>query len=545
MKRLNLNSIAALGLAFLLLGPWDASAALLVQSKDESLGDLLWTKPRIYVTNTGTSPESLRRIRYYFTPTPGKTPQVNLWDPSGATAVIYTETSARSYVEVDLGSVILQPGEALRYGNGILFGLHNSDWSNWTKTDDWSAVAVSDQVVSNPRVVLIDSAQKTTNGTNGSTVLTDAPGCWESYGVLAKTMLNAGDRFKSQGSIQSGDTMLLGYNAYIENGAAYALGNMTLRDRAVVERDALAGGFQFLGADVHVGGVTAAGSNQIPACAVILPTGNLTIGSLDVILNPWTTRILAPGIYNNLDVGYGSTLVLSSGTYVFNSMQVRADGKLRLTSGRDPVKLDIAGNFQFGDRATMIFDGEVLPRRLHVTAYGTGTSIVSWDAVLQGTLSAPRANVLLRSRSKVIGGVVAGSVTAEPDAVVQWAPRVDPINLPPTLLLSTLMVPYGWSAAIHLTDIQVQDADTPLDQIVITVKSLPAIGIITKESSALAIGSTFTLFDLEMLRVEYQHTNAGATTDSFGIEVSDGVNKVAGTFRVQITSPILVGWNLQ
>jgi hypothetical protein len=92
------------------------------------------------------------------------------------------------------------------------------------------------------------------------------------------------------------------------------------------------------------------------------------------------------------------------------------------------------------------------------------------------------------------------------------------------------------------------DSDTPSDQLVYTVRSLPAGGTLQLDSTTLAVGSTFSQADVADGRVTYRQSGAEVATDSFTWTLSDGSNTLpatgAATFAITVTAvndlPVIV-----
>ena len=82
------------------------------------------------------------------------------------------------------------------------------------------------------------------------------------------------------------------------------------------------------------------------------------------------------------------------------------------------------------------------------------------------------------------------------------------------------------------------DSDTATDQLVYTVRSLPAGGTLQLDSTTLAVGSTFTQADVADGRVSYHQNGAEGATDSFTWTLSDGSNTLpatgAATFAIAV-----------
>jgi hypothetical protein len=89
------------------------------------------------------------------------------------------------------------------------------------------------------------------------------------------------------------------------------------------------------------------------------------------------------------------------------------------------------------------------------------------------------------------------------------------------------------------TQLVTTDSDTANDQLVYTVRSLPAGGTLQLDSTTLAVGSTFTQADVAGGRVTYHQNGAEGATDSFTWTLSDGSNTLpatgTATFAITVT----------
>jgi hypothetical protein len=83
------------------------------------------------------------------------------------------------------------------------------------------------------------------------------------------------------------------------------------------------------------------------------------------------------------------------------------------------------------------------------------------------------------------------------------------------------------------------DGDTAADQLVYTVRSLPAGGTLQLDSTTLAVGSTFTQADVADGRVTYHQNGAEGATDSFTWTLSDGSNTLPATGTAPFSITVL------
>lgn len=525
MKNIKLLQLSARALVALALASTAAMAALQVNFRDEGGSDALWAKPRIFITNTGTNTSTIASVRYYFDKVPGKTPALEVWDAGGAPGYI-VDAGAQYYAEINLGGTQLAAGQSLRWGNGILFGLHNTDWSAWNKTGAISiTVQSSDQIIPPP------------NPPNNDQVINSiGSDCWENYAVLAKNSLQLLDRSLINGTVGSATAIQLGADSDVNQGSIFSNGTITLQDRTYVGGDVRSTTNIIQGVQVQVTGAVNPYSTNVPTCAINAPQGTATGGTVNITVAQGTTYTLVPGTYKNVEVGYNATLILSEGQYVFNSLTVREDAGIRLTAGNLPVKVLSVNPFIFKDRSRVTMDGQEAARRLQLTSVSTGVSLIAYDARLKGTFAAPVGTIQLQARAAVTGGVVAASISGDYDAQVSWAPRLATINLPPTIMVNPLMVRTGTSAPINTSHIQVLDPDTQLNLIRITYKYPPMGGYLTKNGLTLSPGATLTVAEITTGQIAFVHTASSVVGDLVWFEATDGVNTVLFKLTVTITN---------
>lgn len=522
MKILKLASITARSLSILALASTTALAALEVSVRDEGSGDALWAKPRIFITNTGNAPSTISSVRYYFNKVSGKSPALEVWDAGGAPGYI-VDGGSQYYAEINMGGLQLAAGESLRWGNGILFGLHNTDWSAWNKSTPTTVTVQSN-----------DQSYPPPNPPDNDEVINSiGSDCWENYALLAQTSITLLDRTLVTGTAASAGTIILGTDSDVNQGSLYGLGTIGLQDRTYIGGDVRSAAAINQGQSVQVTGVIAPYSSNVPQCAVNAPSGSATPGTTAIYVPQDGTQELAPGTYGIVEVGYNATLVLNAGQYVFGSLLVREDAGIRLTSGNLPVKVLSVNPFSFKDRSRITMDGQEAARRFQLTTVSSGTSLIGYDTRLKGTYAAPSGTVQLLDRASVTGGIVAKAIQGNYDAQAQWAPRLSVINLPPTVVLSPLQIAASSTTAITTNQIRILDSDTPLDQIRITYAQLPMGGHLTKNGQTMNVGETFTIADIEANRIQFVHVSPSVIGDLVLFDATDGVNTVR--FRLSIT----------
>lgn len=523
MKKRNVLSVSARMIGILAFLSTSTLAALQVNYRDEGSGDAQWAKPRIFVTNTGNASSTISSIRYYFDKVSGKNPVLEVWDAGGAPGII-VDAGAQYYAEINMGGVQLAAGESLRWGNGILFGIHNSDWSAWNKT---GAVSISvqsvDQVIPPP-----------TPPNNDDVINSIGSDCWENYAALGKTTVQLLDRAVVNGSVGSAGTIQINTDADVNQGSLYANGAINLLDRVYVGGDVRSANAINRGTGVQITGTTASYST-VNNCAVNAPTGTATGGTTNITVAQNQTLTIPPGTYGAVEVGYYGTLVLSAGQYVFSSLNVKEDAAIRLTTGNQAVKVLTIAPFVFGNRSRVTMDGQDAPRRFQITSVSTSTSTIGYDARVKGTIAAPSSAIQILDRAIVTGGVVASSINGGYDTQINYAPRLATVNLPPTVQVIDMTVPTMSTTSITAANIIVTDPDTPLDQIVMKYVTAPMGGYLTKNGITMAPGSTFTLAELASGQIAFKITYAQVSRDLIWFEAFDGVNTVRFRLMINIT----------
>ena len=118
---------------------WAQSAVVHSIEKTDSGSTL---QPQLILENTDSTTITGFELRYWFTVDDNKTPLYDLYSPlndsAGGTVTISLENlSGNLWVaHIYVTAVELDYGEQHYWGNGVQFGLHYSDYSDWDRTDD-------------------------------------------------------------------------------------------------------------------------------------------------------------------------------------------------------------------------------------------------------------------------------------------------------------------------------------------------------------------------------------------------------------------------
>lgn len=86
----------------------------------------------------------------------------------------------------------------------------------------------------------------------------------------------------------------------------------------------------------------------------------------------------------------------------------------------------------------------------------------------------------------------------------------------------TLKIPPGDKPYIRTNLLLSNDVNNTAEQLLYTLISLPAAGVITKDNTALTVGTTFTQDDINKDKIRYVHNGSSEGEDSFVFDVRDG-----------------------
>ncbi|XP_060634878.2 FRAS1-related extracellular matrix protein 3 [Anolis sagrei] len=108
-------------------------------------------------------------------------------------------------------------------------------------------------------------------------------------------------------------------------------------------------------------------------------------------------------------------------------------------------------------------------------------------------------------------------------------------NQPPQITNAGFTVFEGGSFLLTNSQLDATDKDTDTDRIVFTVMEAPQHGHLRYlEEGVMAQGESFLLDDIVNGRISYQHNGDEITSDSFQLEVSDGVHQVPITVKIAV-----------
>lgn len=159
-------------------------------------------------------------------------------------------------------------------------------------------------------------------------------------------------------------------------------------------------------------------------------TGNdVTVAAVDGGAYPADLR---PGHYGRVRIEAGAEIVLTSGEYSFDALVVAEGAVVWLDpcdaagdEGNDPIALRVLRDFEIGPGAEFAFIDPATnsTRDIEIMVLRKGRLTIPEDAIVRGTLLAPRAKVTFREGSRLEGAVFADRLRFEPGVAVVYHER--------------------------------------------------------------------------------------------------------------------------
>ncbi|MEX0876895.1 MAG: right-handed parallel beta-helix repeat-containing protein [Phycisphaerales bacterium] len=188
-------------------------------------------------------------------------------------------------------------------------------------------------------------------GADGSLTLNDDSTFSE--GVFAGGSLTARYRIKVEGILHAGGSMSVLHDSVIK-GTVQAGGSMSIADRVNIGGDVYAAGAMSLSPHAIVGGevypYTASPNTWVRPS---VPRPDFLPGNITVKVNNWQSRQQDPGNYGSLELGFGSTIQLSSGDYHFSSINAKTDSVFQIDDSDGPVNIYVSGTVLLDHRAVI------------------------------------------------------------------------------------------------------------------------------------------------------------------------------------------------
>jgi hypothetical protein len=228
-----------------------------------------------------------------------------------------------------------------------------------------------------------------------------------------------------------------------------SVGDVVLRDRVRVDGSATSQGIITANNTVVITGTRTEHATLTPPTTIARPVD--FVGGTDIIRNANAPGAApSPGSYGRVDIKSGSGLTLSAGKYYFDSVNIETNAKLTLNTAGGPVFVFVRDGFnykgvlQYSGSAAKVFFGVF------------GTTMVSLETVLKGTVVAPNATLRLAPAFKTFDGAFFGkAIQVEPDLTINHVPFAhwaDIFPVVPSVVCVTRFTDTNFSAKFAYTN---------------------------------------------------------------------------------------------
>ncbi len=408
-------------LIFSLLQFAEADISLRVFTRDEALYENNISKPRFYIQNYGTVPLSNFYCYYYFSTDDSKTPQAEDYYTPDASISLENLGSGNYRVKVLFSGITINPGQTLPDPEGVVIGLHYTDWSAWDKNNDYSNTRTSSFAL-NGKIPVYSSSGDLIYGNDPGTPETPSQPPQintetANYAILSTefTDLRDGSEVKggdagSKGYIEAGCDVVV-------RGSLFSGGNMFLRERAHIYKDVAA-----INEIREQNGIIVDGSKRSNAQLQIPSINSVTVtpGTIDTNIPNNSICTLYPGNYRDVQVFSRTIITLMPGDYVFNQFRIEPHVTIILkVSNSQRINIRSAGEVRFADSTQMIFEGDTaFPYSINIETAQTGEMFIGNDCQIYGSITAPNAEVHVYSRTLYYGTIFGKKVVIERGSIV-------------------------------------------------------------------------------------------------------------------------------
>ncbi|SCA62915.1 hypothetical protein SCG7109_AF_00010 [Chlamydiales bacterium SCGC AG-110-M15] len=120
--------------------------------------------------------------------------------------------------------------------------------------------------------------------------------------------------------------------------------------------------------------------------------------------------------------------------------------------------------------------------------------------------------------------------------------NINAVNDDPVLMtIEDLQIDPGDEPSLLKHKLFAYDPDSPTDEVVYTLETVPSYGMLKKNGYGLGLGATFTQEDINSGNMTYAHDGGDSTEDGFALSISDGQggNVTHTNFNVHITALIV------
>ncbi len=277
----------------------------------------------------------------------------------------------------------------------------------------------------------------------GGPVGNNAPsgGVYAGSGLTAPDGVLGGGTFFEAGGASTGRIVMGGPFVGLGNGSVVAGnldagGDVFLGVGSLVTGDLTAPGLVLLDPGASVAGVTTIGPSATVSPVAMPSTGPLPVGTTNVATSAGDlVRTLMPGAFGDISLVNGSTLNLSAGSYVFNSLTAGNGLVLAMDLTGGGVSIFIESNVAIGNDAAMTTIGSGSAYAYTNADWAIGNS-GNWT----GTIYAPTGALSAGSDFSITGNLHAHSVNIGSDSTVTGTPidSPPPVPAPPAILLGAI-----------------------------------------------------------------------------------------------------------
>lgn len=348
---------------------------------------------------------------------------INLTESGGSTNV--TESGASDAFNIALNSVpasnvdlTIDPDDQLDLGAGagkpiVLAFTPGTALTPQTVT----VTAVNDTIVegrhNGTMVYSATSFDANYNGLSIASVvdITDNDAAMPQLVFLADELVKINSNGRGEGAIHSNGRIEFSKSqAGIQNGNLTAGDKITIAENNQIVGDAVSGAFIVLLGNARVTGSV---TNTARVVKLPLPYLSYTAGGPNEELRAHTALSLKPGSYNRIQVNPQSTLMLSTGDYYFNILDTQPSARLAIDVSNGPVNVNVVNELDFDDSVRV----DVLGGSTDLVTFSTLQLFkvdVGKNAIIRGTLNAPKAEVHFSTGCAFKGEVRARTISLDP-----------------------------------------------------------------------------------------------------------------------------------
>ena len=233
------------------------------------------------------------------------------------------------------------------------------------------------------------------------------------------------------GNIGSNGNFTLGVNGEL-NSDVITGGDLQLKSGAVLKGDATYGGNLILGRNAFITGTVTHATPRPFNYSV----SEYNAGGQSIIVKMKERLDLAPGSFDLLQVKAKGVLILHSGMYFFNDIDIGTDVDIRLDLSDGPLYVYVVNKLEISEKSAMqivsatgdatqvffIIRGSSLKG-------GTSTSYIGVKTEFLGSVIAPNSEVLVKENAKVDGALFAKILTLGVNTTIGFSRAQDNVLL--------------------------------------------------------------------------------------------------------------------